>query len=240
MAAAVLRVDVVGCGGIGGHLAPNLCHLLHAERRAAHVTLVDGDAFEPRNRSRMRFRSAHENKAVALARDLADAFGDLLSFAPVPEYLTRDNAPSLLRDGDHVILAVDNHATRLLADEHCGRLDDVVLVSGGNDGVEDGADGTHGSVQIRRREGGRDRTHALARFHPEIASPADRHPGELGCEVLAQQGATQLLVTNVAVAAAMLAAYYGVLRGWASYEEVYLDVRRNRSASIERPLADPT
>jgi hypothetical protein len=236
MGTDILRVDVVGCGGIGGHLAPNLCHLLHAERRVAHVTLVDGDTYEPRNRSRMRFRSAGENKAVALARDLADAFGDVLTLAPVPEYLTRANAATLLREGDHVILAVDNHATRLLADEHCGRLDDVLLVSGGNDGVEEGTDGTHGNVQIRRREGGRDMTNRLSRFHPEIAAPADRHPGELGCEALAAEGATQLLVTNVAVAAAMLSAYFGLLRGWAAYEEVYLDVRRNRAAAIERPL----
>jgi hypothetical protein len=28
-----------------------------------------------------------------------------------------------------------------------------------------------------------------------------------------------------------------VLRGWVAYEEVYVDVRRNRLAAIERPLA---
>jgi molybdopterin/thiamine biosynthesis adenylyltransferase len=230
------RVTVIGCGGVGGHLAPNLCHYLHAERRPAHVTLVDGDAFEPRNRSRMRFTGC-ENKALATARELAAAFGDVLTIEPVPSYVTTENVGALVVERSVVFLAVDNHATRRLVDEHCARLDDVVLISGGNDGVEDGHTGTYGSVQVVRRAGGRALTSSLRRFHPEIETPQDRHPGELDCLALAQGGAPQLLFTNLAVASAMLSAFYGVERDVAAYEEVYLDILKNRVQPVAREPA---
>jgi ThiF family len=230
-----VRVDLVGCGGIGGHLAPNLCRFLYAERRAAHVVLIDGDAFEERNRSRMRF-SGYDNKAVALARELATAFGSVLTIEPVAEYVTGTNVAGLIGEGDWVFLAVDNFATRHLIDEHCRALRDVTLVSGGNDGVEDGHDGTYGNIQVVRRRDGRALTSSLGRFHPEIAVPRDAVPGGASCAELAQGGAPQLLFTNLAVASAMLNAFYRLLRGSDEhgYEEVYLDILKNRVVPVER------
>ena len=233
MDASELRVKIVGCGGIGGHLAPNLCHFLHAERRAAHVTLIDGDAYEARNRTRMRFARLG-NKAAVMAAELARAFGDVLTIEPVPEYLTAGNVARSIADGDLVLAAVDNHATRHLLDEHAVTLAEVTLISGGNDGVDGEHDGTYGNVQIVRRADGRWLTSSLGGYHPEIRRPADRSPGELGCADLAQAGAAQLLFTNLAVASAMLNAFYGLLRGTARYEEVCLDISRNRAVPIER------
>ena len=66
-------------------------------------------------------------------------------------------------------LFVDNHRTRRLVDAHCATLADVVLISGGNDGIEDGASGTFGNVQVVRRAGGHALTNGLATFHSEIA-----------------------------------------------------------------------
>jgi molybdopterin/thiamine biosynthesis adenylyltransferase len=229
------RVTVIGCGGIGGHLAPPLCHYLHAERRAAHLTLVDGDAYEARNASRMRFRR-FENKAVAMARELASAFGDLLTIVPLPEYVTPANVRSVVASGDVVFLAVDNHRTRQLIDAHCATLHDVVLISGGNDGVEHGDAGTFGNVQVVRREGGRALSNTLAAFHPEIAHPADRAPGEASCGDLVAAGAPQLLFTNLAVASAMLNAFWAVGQGVPAYEEVYLDIAKNQVVPVARAL----
>ncbi len=235
MAAADLRVDLVGCGGIGGHLAPNLCRFLYAERRRAHVSLIDGDAFEERNRSRMHF-SGYENKAVALARELATAFGAVLTVEPVPEYVTAANVGRLIGEGDWVFLAVDNFATRHLVDERCQAARDVTLISGGNDGVEEGRDGTYGNVQIVRRRDGRPLTSSLGRFHPEIAVPRDAAPGSASCAELAQGRAPQLLFTNLAVASAMLNAFYRLFRASdeRGYEEVYLDILKNRVVPVER------
>lgn len=229
------RIVAIGCGGIGGHLTRNVCHLLHARRTPAHVLLVDGDAFEERNRERMRFKRA-ENKAVAMARELATAFGDVLTIEPVPEYVSPANVAAIVRSGDVVLSAVDNHATRRLLDEHAAGLADVTIVSGGNDGVEDGMDGTYGNVQIVRRANGAALTHGLAALHPEIAAATDHLPSETGCLELARS-APQLLVTNVAVASAMLSAFWNlVCRDRLDYEEVYVDVARNKVNAVRRPF----
>ena len=144
----------------------------------------------------MRFR-AIENKAIATARGLAAEYGDLLSIEPIPEYLTRDNVAAIIGEGDVVLLAVDNHATRHLVDEHCATLADVTVISGGNDGVEEGRSGTYGSVQIVRRVGGSHRSSALGRFHPEIRTPRDKPPGDLGC---AELGSIPELIAWIAAA----------------------------------------
>ncbi len=111
---------------------------------------------------------------------------------------------------------------------------DIVLISGGNDGVTDGMSGTYGNVQIVRRAGGRYETGSLGRFHPEIREPQDHIPDELGCVELAQTAAPQLLFTNLAVASAMLNGFYAVLREEAEYEEVCLDIVKNRYVPICR------
>ncbi len=229
-----IRIKVIGCGGIGGHLARNLCHFLHAERRTAHVVLVDGDAFEERNRSRMRF-TRFENKAVAKARALAQSFGGgALTVEPLPEYVTPDNVEAIVEEGDLVFLAVDNHATRRVVGAACATRQTVTLLSGGNDGVEDGQAGTYGNLQIVRRENGRDCTSPLDLYHPEIAEAGDKLPTERGCAEQAEGGAPQLLFTNLAVASAALNAFYGLLSGRATYEEVYLDILKNRVTPVAR------
>src|SRR2546428_7988663 len=103
MATRALHVKIVGCGGIGGHLAPNLCHFLHAERRRAHVWVVDGDDYEPRNAARMRF-SALENKALGTARDLTAEWGDRLTIEPIPAYVTAANVTQVIGEQDLVFL----------------------------------------------------------------------------------------------------------------------------------------
>jgi hypothetical protein len=96
--------------------------------------------------------------------------------------------------------------------------------------------GTYGNVQIVRRSHGRYLTGSLGRFHPEIREPQDRIPTELGCVELAQAGAPQLLFTNLAVASAMLNGFYAVRQREAEYEEVCLDIVKNRYVPIRRPV----
>src|SRR5262249_60475714 len=87
------------------------------------------------------------------------------------------NVGQLIRNGDHVLLCVDNHPTRKLVSDHCGTLANVALFSGGNEGVEPPRErGTYGNVQVYLRKGGRDLTVPLTRFHPEIANPKARCP----------------------------------------------------------------
>lgn len=232
------RFVLIGCGGIGGQLAPNLCRLLHGTRQPAHIVVVDGDEYELRNKGRMRFREL-QNKAAEMARDLADEFGDLLTIEPVSEFVAQANIATILQENDVVFVAVDNHATRKLVDDHCDRLADIAVISGGNDGVEGDQQGTYGNVQISHRKEGIALTGSLQRFHPEIREPGDRSPDAMSCEELAQSGAPQLLVTNVAVASAMLSAFWALSNDTIDYEEVYVEISRNRVVPVSRTPPPP-
>ncbi len=212
------RVVLIGCGGIGSQLAGPLTRYL-ASRPVPQplLVLVDGDAFEAGNLSRQAcvVGDLGTNKAEALAR-VARSVG--LPVAVVTEHVTPDNVGHLVREGDIVLLAVDNHAGRALLDRHVATLADATLISGGNDE-------TDGNVQVVRRRDGWSVDGHLVEIHPEIGEAADAELSrEPGCQVMAPER-PQLLVTNLMVASAMLNALWQVVeRGSVPYSEVYLDV----------------
>jgi molybdopterin/thiamine biosynthesis adenylyltransferase len=218
-----INVKVVGLGGIGGTLVPILARLLDAHEPPARLTLMDGDDFEARNRLRQAV-PAYGNKATILAGELARTF-DKLSVRAVPEYIGEDNVAALIEERDYILLAVDNYPSRRVVSDHCGRLRDVVVISGGNDLYD-------GNVQIFIRRDGQERSPSLTRYHPEIARAAGPLPGE-GCDVQASS-VPQLLVTNLAIASAMLNAFYACLQGVPAYEEVYLDILAGRMNPVVR------
>lgn len=227
-----MEIKVIGLGGIGGALAPFLVRYLEYSDGERHrVTLVDGDSFERKNAPRQAF-AALGNKARVKAEELAAHFPNV-SLRAIPEYVTAGNIHRVIREGDVVFLAVDNHKTRKLVSDHCATLQQVLLISGGNEL-------TDGNVQVFHREG-RDLTLPLTRFHPEIESPADLSPADEGCEVLLQTSAPQLLFMNLAIASAMLSAFYAWREGRLSYDEVYLDLLLNKSQPVSRstPLDAP-
>lgn len=228
------RYVVVGLGGVGGLVLRLLVPFLHQRERRSSVLCIDGDAFEERNRARMFFDELGP-KATVLARELAVPYGDRVNLLPLPEYLTAHRAGRVLQDGDVVFCTPDNHATRLLVERRCGRLSDVALFSGGNDGIEGGRAGTFGNVQIYLRAGRRDVTNPLSAFHPEIAAPEDRPPTQQGCAA-ALASAPQLLFTNAAVASALLGAFYAWREGALDYEEAYLDIVSGRHVPVRRAL----
>src|SRR5574337_1027822 len=157
-----IEIKLIGVGGIGCALAPFLARYLQAERRITgeeiRLTLVDGDEFETGNAARQSFEILG-NKAKVKATELARNFPEV-SFRAVSEYVTIENLPRVVREGDLVFLAVDNHATRRVVSRYCEDLSDVVLISGGNDF-------TDGNVQIYIRQGGQDITLPLTRFRSE-------------------------------------------------------------------------
>lgn len=224
-----LDIKLIGIGGIGCALAPFLARYVQSERQVTgeevRITLVDGDDFEIKNAARQSFETLG-NKAKVKASELARSFPGL-SFRAVPEFVTAANLPHLVKPGDLVFLAVDNHATRGTVSRHCEGLSDVVLISGGNDL-------TDGNVQVYVRQDGRDITLPLTRFHPEIADPKDKSPVEMSCEELAAESAPQLLFMNVSVASAMLNAFYAWRAGRLSYGEAYLDIVEGRVQPVAR------
>ncbi len=228
-----IDIKLIGIGGIGCALAPFLARYVQSEQRLTgeevRITLVDGDEFESKNASRQSFEGLG-NKAKVKASELARSFPEL-SFRAIPEYVTAANLPHLIKEGELVFLAVDNHATRCAVSRHCEGLSDVVLISGGNDF-------TDGNVQIYIRKGGRDLTLPLTRFHPEIADPKDKSPAEMSCEELAAEATPQLLFMNLGVASAMLNAFYAWRSGRLGYGEVYLDILEGRAQPAARFPSD--
>ena len=157
----------------------------------------------------------------------------------VEAFVEPGNVDRLLHDGDLVLLAVDNHATRKLVADRCERLHDVCLISGGNDGVEDDSSGvarggSYGNVQIYRREGGRDVSPRLGAYHPEIAAPNDQLPTELSCGE-ALFATPQILFANLATASAMLNTFLLHACGSLEYQEVCFDI----AEGVMRPLQLP-
>src|SRR5947209_1769837 len=222
------RVKVIGLGGIGCAVLQYLAVFLKSLGRPVRLVLIDGDQFEVANSARMVFQKVG-NKAEVKAAETAALLGPCdVSVAAVPRYLTVENVGQLLLPGDHVFLCVDNHPTRKLVSDHCATLRDVALFSGGNEGVDPPRErGTYGNVQVYLRRRGRDLTAPLTRFHPEIASPKGKLPTEASCAELALS-TPQILFTNLAVASALLNAFFAHACGRLHYQEVKLDVLEAR------------
>lgn len=232
-----VTVKSIGLGGVGSIVARYGALFLASLGTEARLVLIDGDTFELSNSTRM-FFGACGNKAAVTRDELLPRFTESnLSLLAIEEYLTPDNIGRLIQEGDLVLLSVDNHATRKLVNDHCARLRDLCLISGGNDGVETDAQGTarqgtYGNVQIYLRCGGRDATPPLTHHHSEIQQPADRLPSERSCTELVGS-VPQILFTNLAVASAMLNAFWLYLCGALHYSEVCFDI----AEGLMRPAA---
>ena len=225
-------VSVIGLGGVGSIAARYAAVFLAAQQKGGFLALIDGDRFEPSNASRMLF-GRHGNKAKVVRQELLPRFKhSKLAITTMPEYVTPDNIDGLILPGDIVLLCVDNHKTRQLVNDHCAKLKNICLISGGNDGV--GKDstktvrrGTYGNVQIYVRKNGKDITQSLSRFHPEIANPKDKMPHELNCTELVVS-TPQILFSNLAVASAMLNTLLLYLSKATHYGELGFDIAEAR------------
>ncbi len=221
------RIVIVGLGGIGSFLARVVTMFAASLKDVKiRVALIDGDTFEERNQARMEVPDLG-NKAALVCGQLSAAFGrPRLNLRPVECYVDEDNVDQLIVERDIVFSCVDNHATRKLIGARCEQLDDVVLISGGNDGVEGEQRGTYGNVQVYVRSEGRDLNVPITRFHPEIAHPADEVPGP-SCVDLAASTVPQIVFTNFFAAAVMGAAFHRLLTSEQAavlYDEACFDV----------------
>jgi len=219
---------VIGLGGVGGIVARYLSVFLRDY--PCRLVMIDGDDFEPKNASRMLFNGLG-NKAAVIAHDITtnggDSAGRNMSLLAINSYINKKNIKKLIQNGDILIMAVDNHTTRKLVNDYCAKLKNVVLISGGNDGMEE-ADGnvhrgTYGNVQVFIREKGKDRSPSLVKYHPEIADPKDKHPDEKSCGDLVVS-VPQILFTNMQVAVSILNTVLLYLSGELHYSEVAFDV----------------
>jgi molybdopterin/thiamine biosynthesis adenylyltransferase len=215
------RVVIVGLGGIGSHLAEQLCRILvytkNNDRSPQRLVLIDGKAYKERNRERQRVFSL-ANKAETMRQSLVPLFPDFTIEAK-SYFVDHNNILAFIRDGDIVFLCCDNHPTRRLLSYHVGTLQNALLISGGNELYD-------GNVQVYERKNGKDTMPSLVWRHPEIENPKGRNPAELSCEELAIAGDLQLLAANNTAAAFMLNAYtMWCENGSLPYYEIYFDLK---------------
>ncbi len=233
-------VKLVGIGGVGCALARHGALYLASLDADTRLMLVDGDSFEASNATRM-FFSSDGNKAEVVKQDLLPHFvNSRLTIEAIGEYVNPQNIEDLIQEGDTVLLAVDNHATRKMVSDFCAsRREDVCLISGGNDGVgEDSAGrelrGTAGNCQIYIRRGGTDITPSLTQFHREIENPLDRRPDDPDCiEML--ETTPQIAFTNLTVAVSMLNTFWLYLCGVLHYPELTFDIAEGLMRPTQLP-----
>ncbi len=224
-----MKIKVIGIGGIGCCLLPTLCRFLDFYENPGEedkcVTLIDGDIYTEENESRQSF-SRLGNKAEVTEDDLSEIFSSII-FNSVPHFVIEENIVGLIREHDIVFLCVDNHATRKLVSDRCEELNNVVLISGGNEF-------TDGNIQVHVRKDGEDLTLPVANsYHPEIEFPRDKNPGEASCDELVKS-APQLVFMNNMIAAMMLACFYNYLNDKTDYDEVYCDILTGNNRAVKR------
>lgn len=205
------RFVLIGAGGIGNWLAAGLVRLLEWKYPGSGLIIVDGDNYEAKNRERQEFTKLG-NKAVVKATELTPQFPNT-TIIPIPKWVVSDNytgitedddspkitATQLIQENDTVFAVVDNFAARKIIFDAAAKLDNVDVFTGGND------DELFGSIYHYQKRNGVEITAHPSEFHPEYDNPPDKNPGELSCQDRAQiEGGTQLLATNMAVAAFIL------------------------------------
>jgi molybdopterin/thiamine biosynthesis adenylyltransferase len=215
------RIKVIGLGGIGSYLIEPLSRYLSHQTDYVELMLIDGDDYEDRNRQRQQF-AEKGNKATVTAESLRLKFPEI-HYKDKPEYVTEDNVVTLIRENDTVFLCVDNHSTRKVVSDRCEELDNVTLISGGNDE-------TDGNVIYYLRNDGEDITKPPTKLDSKIAHPEDKNPGvgRQGCDASVND-TPQLLFTNLAIASMMCNVYYAHQKGNADFEQVYVDIETLRS-----------
>lgn len=217
------KVKVIGVGGIGSYLIEPLVRYLNHTGDSIEVTVIDGDEYEARNRERQTF-SEEGNKAKVKVAELRKQFPNVY-FKSQSQYVNDSNVISLIRDGDEVFLCVDNHSTRKTVSKRCEELDNILLISGGNEF-------TDGDVNIYAKKDGRDaksNNRSMTDLFSKIADPNDKNPSDLtdeerqGCERDATEN-PQLLFMNLTIASIMCNCYYAYEQGKVNFERVCTDI----------------
>jgi molybdopterin/thiamine biosynthesis adenylyltransferase len=208
------EISIIGLGGIGSHLANIIGRYVNSIKEETTINLIDGDFYEIKNLQRQEFGLGKSglNKAEAQCLELKDKFKRIY-FKEFKEYISEENIKEIIKENQTVFVCVDNHKTRKLISKFADTLQNIDIISGGNEYID-------GNVQLYIRRKGEKITPSLTDYHKEIEEPGDKLPSELSCEELAMESAPQLLFTNLTVATLMCWVYYAKEKIEGSYNEL--------------------
>jgi molybdopterin/thiamine biosynthesis adenylyltransferase len=231
MSEVIDTVYVVGAGGVASQFVDCLCrYLTYAEDvlvSPKRVVIVDGDKVSEKNLSRQDYDPDQVGSPKSLAMSsLLEEKWPALRFDHFPSYVTPDNV-RIIEDGCIVLLAVDNHATRKLVEDHVVGLQEAILISGGNDLHQ-------GSVHVVSVSEGELQSKTMQELHPEIANPSDRRPDEVGCDENFESEPQSLIANNMVAALMMNAFWSMVVLGFVPYYEVNFDIATNSAVTVDR------
>lgn len=173
---------VIGCGGTGSQLIPNLARLLSYHPRAtdSQLTIADGDTIETKNLERQAFgpEGVGANKAEMMLSQLSSAYG--LSAAAHDDYVDEKFLRAFLSRSRRplIVCSVDNDYSRKISCEMLLQHPEGLWVSPGN---SDGREKVTGQVlwcgKLEGEAIGVDPT----TIFDNIKNPEDVLPAKGGC-----------------------------------------------------------
>ena len=215
-----VKIVMLGAGGTGGHIAPNIYRLLYALERPTRFIICDGDVVERKNLVRQNFSEADlgKNKARVLAERYSHVFGMETEY--VPNFIERlDLLMELIQPLDWkrdeydwkpskemVILigAVDNNKSRQLCHQAFSLSQELIYIDSGNGEFT-------GQVVCGVRRNGRTVQRPVGSAFPELLRDrGDKFPTELSCAE-ASQSDPQSIVANITAATAVVSMVYNIL-----------------------------
>lgn len=214
-----VKIIMLGAGGTGGHIAPNLYRLLYSLERSVKVIIADGDIVEEKNLVRQNFISADlgRNKAQVLAERYATAFGMEVQY--IPEFIeNEDKLTELVKPDTYqpspysyqrleglsiLIGAVDNNRSRQLCHQVFTKVDNLIYLDSGNGEFT-------GQVVCGIRRKGQTYYKPIGEVYPDVLEDMDKFPTELSCAEAALS-APQSIVANIMAATAVVSYLYNIL-----------------------------
>ena len=128
---ASARVAVLGLGGLGGGVSEML-----ARTGVGHLTLIDGDVFEPSNLNRQLLCTEDllgTSKALAAEKRIR-AVNSAVQVTAVAQYADGDNLYDMIRESDLVVDCLDSIHSRFILQEAAQKAR-IPLVAGAIAGV---------------------------------------------------------------------------------------------------------
>ncbi len=193
----VQKVIVIGAGGTGSILLPQLARYLRSQDFHGKLIIVDGDTYSESNAERQLFALSKiglnkaEYQNAAIVSQLPD-MEDTVEF--LDEYIGKDDIDELVNDFTVVINCVDNNAVRKYVEDRCATLNDAAHICCGNEMYT-------GQVQISLRRDGKWIKPTIFAQSPNFNS-TNNDRSTMDCQqIAALPGGGQLICANMMAAA---------------------------------------
>lgn len=203
----VKRILVVGAGGTGSILLPQLARLLLLTENMPELHIADGDSYSESNITRQNFALQYvgENKAKYQAELLVFQMPNIADKIIYHDrYLSKADIDDIVIDGTIVINCVDNLAARKHVEDAVCKVDNGAHICCGNELK-------HGQVQISGRKKGVQFAPTIFERNPEWNSTDDDR-SEMTCEQIATlPSGGQVICSNMTAASIALNFVYQLM-----------------------------